>query len=49
MWGVDLGDGLYRIDNIPFVTDLVSYKDIVVAEQLEDAAPGFMRFVLEHA
>jgi hypothetical protein len=44
-----LGDGLYRIDNIPFFTDLVSYKDVVVAEQLEDAASGFMRFVKVHS
>jgi hypothetical protein len=49
VWAVELGDGLYRIDNIPFLTDLVSYTDVVVAEHLENAAPGFMRFVKVHS
>jgi Domain of unknown function (DUF4265) len=44
-----LGDNLYRIDNVPFFTALVSYGDVVVGEQLEDAGPGFMRFVRVHS
>jgi len=49
VWAFDLGDNLYRIDNVPFVTALVNYGDVVVGEQLEDAGPGFMRFLRVHS
>lgn len=49
VWAFDLGDNLYCIDNVPFFTALVNYGDVVVGEQLEDAAPGFMRFVRVHS
>jgi hypothetical protein len=49
LWAVGLGNHLYRIDNIPFLTGLVSYNDVVVAEELEDSPPGFLRFVKVHS
>jgi Domain of unknown function (DUF4265) len=41
VWAQQVGDHLYRIDNAPFYTYQVSCNDIVHAEQVEDAAPGF--------
>jgi hypothetical protein len=35
MWATSLGDGRYRLDNIPFFIYDVSYNDLVSAEDVE--------------
>jgi hypothetical protein len=45
MWASRVGPGLYCLDNVPFLTELVSNRDIVRAETDDAANPQFVRFV----
>lgn len=36
LWAIDLGDGTYKIDNIPFFAPLLACGDIVTAERKYD-------------
>ena len=44
MWAFDLGDGRYKIDNIPFFTYGLNLGDVVQAEERD----GFPREVIEN-
>jgi hypothetical protein len=44
-WCDDLGDRLYRIDNIPLYIEGVSLGDVVEAEEDERGIPQFTRIV----
>jgi len=45
MWAVDLGDGRYRIDNIPFYVMGISDGDLITATKEEDERLVFSELV----
>lgn len=42
LWAVPVGEGLYRLDNTPFFTYRVSWKDVVRAEPDADGVLSFI-------
>ena len=47
VWADDLGNGLYRVRNVPFFAKGLSYGDLIRAK-LEDAVPEFSS-IAEHS
>jgi hypothetical protein len=45
IWATSVGDGLYRLDNIPFFARGIAYEDIVSAVPREDGTLGFVEVV----
>ncbi|WP_375771809.1 DUF4265 domain-containing protein [Archangium gephyra] len=45
MWATPVGDGLYRLGNIPFFARGVAYEDVVSAVQRDDGTRGFVEVV----
>jgi Domain of unknown function (DUF4265) len=45
MWAVDLGDGRYRIDNIPFFVRGISDEDVIAVKMEEDGRLVFAELI----
>ncbi|MCY1075619.1 DUF4265 domain-containing protein [Archangium lansingense] len=45
MWAKPVGDGLYRLGNIPFFARGVAYEDVVSAVRRDDGTLGFVEVV----
>jgi len=45
MWATPVGDGLYRLGNIPFFARGVAYEDVVSAVRRDDGTLGFVEVV----
>ncbi|KFA89393.1 DUF4265 domain-containing protein [Archangium violaceum] len=45
MWATPVGNGLYRLGNIPFFASGVAYEDVVSAVRRDDGTRGFVEVV----